>query len=60
MKKCKYGHKGQCCCNCDCQYKLYTIEDLSKQIGWICLLQGEFAVINKEHGCCECWGEKEK
>ncbi len=55
MKKCAIKN---CCCQCQSQYKLYDLKNLSDSIGYICLLQGEIAIIIEKHGCCECWGKR--
>ena len=65
---CEYGYRGNCCCECEYQYKIRvcncgkcpTVE------GYICILEHivdydyHCAYHTSKHGCCECFTPRKK
>lgn len=64
---CGHGYRGECCCNCEYQYKIRVCNcgQCPKVEGYICivghLMDKTYHCVYSEsqHGCCELWKERE-
>ncbi len=63
MSECKKGYKGDCCCRCVNQIKLFkhpwnkqykgSIMDFTGLYACAALSKSKAIIFEKEHGCCE-------